>query len=126
MGDLNYDINGNPIYNSQGVGSAIDATKELKDAEMSGTSWWLGGKAGGVAGIDTTTLAATLRGTKKKARRKRDETFKAIDSYQQNYNAKEQEHQQQQNQAEAYNKRMNNQNRINNLYKIPTSYQSMF
>lgn len=33
---------------------------------------------------------------------------------------------QQQNQMDEYNKRMNAQNRMNNLYRIPTTYQSMF
>jgi hypothetical protein len=126
IGGMQYDINGKPIYNSAGVFSAQRAAKELGDAENSAKSWWQGGKAGGVAGIDSTVIASTLGGFKKRARKKQRQVQDAISKAQTSYNSQEQQFQQQQNQNEEYSKRMNNQNRINNLYKIPTSYQSMF
>lgn len=126
LGGIQYDANGKPIYNAQGVLATQDAIKELKDAEKSATSWWQGGSAGGVLGVDTTTLFGELNGYKRKARRKRAKAIKALNTSQNNYNTKEAQYQQQVNTAEEYNKRLNNQDRINNLYSIPTQYQQMF
>ncbi len=64
--------------------------------------------------------------TSKKARRDIQAKKDAIAREQGAYNQKRVDSTNYQNQMEEYNQRLNKQDRMNNLYKIPTSYQSMF
>lgn len=126
LGQTQYDAYGRPGYNGAGIVAANQAAGDLHQAELSSKSWWQGGKAGGVAGIDSTTLFGKLNGYQKKAKRKLAETQGAITASQNTYNNQTSNYIHQQNTAEEYNKRMNSQNRMNNLYTIPRNYQQMF
>ncbi len=126
LGQTQYDAYGRPGYNGAGISSAQQAVGDLHKAEQSSKSWWQGGKAGGVLGVDTTTLFGKLNGYQKKARTKQRQTEAAITAAQNNYNTQTNNYIHQQNSTEEYNKRMNAQNRMNNLYTIPRNYQQMF
>jgi len=112
------DSNGRPIYNSGAAFNSANTLSTINEsqknihgsADITGTRW----------------LANLAFGTNKKLKRKRDELRAGIQKSQNNFNNADITSINQQNNMEEYNKRLNNQSRINNLYSIPRTYQQMF
>jgi hypothetical protein len=113
---MSKDAYGNPIYQGGEITQAQATSKELQAGEKSINK-----------GIDPATrVFAGLYGTKKKLRRANKNLQANIKNAQNQYNQADIQSVQKRNQMEEYYDRNNKSARMNNLYRIPTSFQQMY
>lgn len=101
------DAYGNPVYSGGNISQAMSTIKELKKGEESMEF----GK-----GLDPATAVFNI-GNRRRARRKRQQLQRNLQTAQQNYNTAEASNRAQANQLEDYYQRMNSYSRMNNLYR---------